>query len=108
MSDFNKTLLKSDFFLLSKTFFYTFKVFTKFFMIQLYTNFNFMKEGVKFLSNNLRNIEKNLRAFAKRSKSIKFSSEMLLAFLISGVSGFAAKKSVSSDSSTEGAMSWEK
>ena len=67
-----------------------------------------MKEGVKFLSNNLRNIEKNLRAFAKRSKSIKFSAEMLLAFLISGISGFAAKKSVSPDSSTEGAMSWEK
>lgn len=54
------------------------------------------------MSNNLRNIEKNLRAFAKRSKSIKFSSEMLLAFLISGVSGFAAKKTVSSDSSSEG------
>ena len=55
---------------------------------------------MKFLNSNLRNIEKNLRAFAKRSKSIKFSAEMLLAFLISGISGFAAKKSVSSDSST--------
>ena len=63
---------------------------------------------MQFLNSNLRNIEKNLRAFAKRSKSIKFSAEMLLAFLISGISGFAAKKSVSSDSSTEGAMSWEK
>ncbi len=63
---------------------------------------------MKFLNSNLRNIEKNLRAFAKRSKSIKFSTEMLLAFLISGISGFAAKKSVSSDSSTEGAMNWEK
>ena len=60
------------------------------------------------MNNNLRNIEKNLRAFAKRSKSIKFSAEILLAFLISGISGFVAKKSVSSDSSTEGAMSWEK
>ena len=60
------------------------------------------------MNNNLRNIEKNLRAFAKRSKSIKFSAEMLLAFLISGISEFAAKKSVSSDSSTEGAMNWEK
>ena len=60
------------------------------------------------MSNNLRNIEKNLRTFAKKSKSIKFSTEMFLAFLISGISGFAAKKSVSSDSSTEGAMSWEK
>lgn len=63
---------------------------------------------MKFLNSNLRNIEKNLRAFAKRSKSIKFSAEILLAFLISGISGFVAKKSVSSDSSTEGAMSWEK
>lgn len=63
---------------------------------------------MKFLNNNLRNIEKNLRAFAKRSKSIKFSAEMLLAFLISGISGFVAKKSVLPDSSTEGAMSWEK
>ena len=63
---------------------------------------------MKFLNSNLRNIEKNLRAFAKRSKSIKFSTEMFLAFLILGISGFAAKKSVSSDSSTEGAMSWEK
>lgn len=60
------------------------------------------------MNSNLRNIEKNLRAFAKRSKSIKFSSKMFLAFLISGISGFTAKKSVSSDSSTEGAMSWEK
>ncbi len=60
------------------------------------------------MNSNLRNIEKNLRAFAKRSKSIKFSAEILLAFLISGISGFVAKKSVSSDSSTEGAMSWEK
>ena len=63
---------------------------------------------MKFLNSNLRNIEKNLRAFAKRSKSIKFSAEMLLAFLISGISGFATKKSVSPDSSTEGAMSLEK
>ena len=55
------------------------------------------------MNSNLRNIEKNLRAFAKRSKSIKFSAEMLLAFLISGISGFATKKSVSPDSSTEGA-----
>ena len=62
---------------------------------------------MEFLNNNLRNIKK-LRVFAKRSKSIKFLTEMLLAFLISGVSGFAAKKTVSSDSSTEGAMSWEK
>lgn len=60
------------------------------------------------MNSNLRNIEKNLRAFAKRSKSIKFSAEILLAFLISGISRFVAKKSVSSDSSTEGAMSWEK
>lgn len=57
---------------------------------------------MEFLNNNLRNIEKNLRAFAKRSKSIKFLTEMLLAFLISGISGFASKKTVSSDSSAEG------
>ena len=45
------------------------------------------------MNNNLRKIEKELRAFAKRCKDIKYTQELLLTFLMSGSLSFAASSS---------------
>ncbi len=41
------------------------------------------------MSNNIRNIEKLLRAFSKRCKEVKYSKGLLLSFLMSGVLSYA-------------------
>ena len=45
------------------------------------------------MNNNLRKIEKELRAFAKRCKDIKYTQELLLTFLMSGSLSFAVSSS---------------
>ena len=43
-----------------------------------------MKKGIKNMTNNLRKISQDLRAFAKKTKEFKYSDSALITFLISG------------------------
>ncbi len=47
------------------------------------------------MDNNIRNIKKELRSFAKRCKNIKFNEGLLLAFLMTGMLAFTKNTSVS-------------
>lgn len=52
------------------------------------------------MSNELRNIEKALRAFVKRCKDLKYTKELLFSFLMTGALSYGAN--IKSDSEIEG------
>lgn len=41
------------------------------------------------MSNNLKKMEKDLRAFAKKSKNVKYTKGLLLSFLLMGMLSFS-------------------
>ena len=41
------------------------------------------------MTNNLKKLEKDLKAFAKRCKDFKYTEQALLAFLLGGIFGFS-------------------
>ena len=50
-------------------------------------------KGEVSMSNNLRKLEKDLRAMAKRCKEIKYTRGLLLLFLLSGILSFSTLQS---------------
>ena len=50
------------------------------------------------LDNNLRNVEKMLRCFAKKCKDLKYTRGLLFSFLMSGTVAQAVEKKNSDDS----------
>ena len=52
------------------------------------------------MSNEIRNIEKALRNFAKRCKDLKYTKELLFSFLMTGALSYGAN--IKSDSEIEG------
>ena len=55
------------------------------------------------MSNNLKKIEKDLRAFAKRCKDIKYTKALLFIFLMTGALSFTATSTATTAESIEGA-----
>ena len=55
------------------------------------------------MSNNLKKIEKDLRAFAKRCKDVKYTQALLYIFLMTGALSFTATSTATTAESIEGA-----
>ena len=70
-------------------------------MIFYKVNYIFIIQGKK-MTNNLRNLQKDLRAFAKKTKDFKYTDSALVTFLMTGVVSITSNLfSQTTDKSTE-------
>ena len=70
-------------------------------MIFYIVNYIFIIQGKK-MTNNLRNLQKDLRAFAKKTKDFKYTDSALVTFLMTGVVSITSNLfSQTTDKSTE-------